>query len=84
MSFVPMTPGASTSKRSRELAGEIVRTVEEYREKEPRMRDSEVERALMLAKSRLGGTGKTLGLIILGMVLLIGALGFLLTTNFGQ
>jgi len=84
MSFVPVTPGASTSKRSRELAGEIVRTVEEYREQEPRMRDAEVERALMLAKSRLGGSGNTLGLIILGMVLLIGALGFLISTNFGN
>ena len=84
MSFVPAAPGSSTSKRSRELAGEIVRTVEAYREKEPRMRDSEVERALMLAKSRLGGAGNTLGLIILGMVVLIGALGFLISTNFGD
>lgn len=79
-----LTPGSSTSKRSRLLAAEIVRLVEEFREKEPRTRDEDVQRALMLAKSRLVGTGSTLVLAIVGLVVLIGALIFYASANFGR
>ncbi len=73
MSFVPVSP-QPTTPRARELAREIVRTVEDFRVREPRMRDHEVERAMMLARSRLGGRNPTLVLVAAGLVLLIAGL----------
>jgi uncharacterized membrane protein len=78
MSYVPVQQ--PTSKRSRELAKEIVRAVEEYREREPRTSDQEVQRAMMLARSRLGGSSNVIFLVLVGLAMLAGLLAFLLTS----
>ena len=83
MSFVPFTP-QPTTRRSRELAKEIVRAVEEYRAREPRLRDAEVSRALQLARGRLAGSERTLLLVTLGLLVLIGAVGLFLARSGGR
>lgn len=74
MSYVPFTP-APTTRRSRELAKEIVRTVDAYREREPRMRDAEIRRALQLASGRLGGGDRTILMAAVALGVLVLALG---------
>lgn len=83
MSFVPFTP-PPTTRRSRELAKEIVKTVEAYREREPRMRDTEVARALQLARSRLTGMDRTILMVVVGLVVFLLALGLFVAGGGGR
>lgn len=78
MSFVPVFVPPPPSPRAKRLAGEIERTITDFRRKEPGTADGEVRRALQLAGRRAAGDSEKAIVLILAVVMLLGGVFFLL------
>jgi hypothetical protein len=82
---VPYVPQPQASLEAQELAREIEDSIANYQENHPRVRQEDIQQALLLARSKAGvnpAGNRAVVAIVVGLVLMVGLLvGFLVLTG---
>ena len=79
--IVPMVPTQSASPEAQELAQELEGTIARYQEDHPRVRQTDIQQALQLARARAGNDlapKRMVAAVAVGLALMAALLGFFL------